>query len=123
MRPLDMVEAFLADSFPLQDFAFSYSSFEHSGLGRYGDPLDPDGDLLAMDVARCVIKPGGVLMLGMPTGPDATVFNAHRIYGRHRLPLLLRGWELLDVLGDVDLDGFPSHSAYTEPIFLLRNPI
>jgi len=24
-------------------------SFDHDGLGRYGDPLCPDGDLLAMD--------------------------------------------------------------------------
>ena len=30
------------------DCIFSYSSTEHCGLGRYGDPLDPDGDLTAM---------------------------------------------------------------------------
>jgi len=28
----------------LFDGAISISSVEHSGLGRYGDPLDPDGD-------------------------------------------------------------------------------
>ena len=27
-------------------------SFDHDGLGRYGDPLCPDGDLLAMDNVR-----------------------------------------------------------------------
>lgn len=30
------------------DVAISISSIEHSGLGRYGDPLDPDGDFKAM---------------------------------------------------------------------------
>lgn len=28
--------------------AISISSFEHNGLGFYGDPIDPDGDLKAM---------------------------------------------------------------------------
>ena len=28
--------------------ALSISSFEHDGLGRYGDPLNPEGDLAAM---------------------------------------------------------------------------
>jgi Caenorhabditis protein of unknown function, DUF268 len=32
----------------LFDAGFSISSFEHDGLGMYGDPLDPDGDLKAM---------------------------------------------------------------------------
>lgn len=28
-------------------------SFDHDGLGRYGDPIAADGDLLAMDELRC----------------------------------------------------------------------
>ena len=34
------------------DFAFSYSSYEHDGLGRYGDPINPVGDL--SQFKRCV---------------------------------------------------------------------
>ena len=30
------------------DAVLSFSSLEHSGLGRYGDPLDPFGDLIEM---------------------------------------------------------------------------
>ena len=33
------------------DVALSISSFDHDGLGRYGDPLEPDNDLRAMRVA------------------------------------------------------------------------
>ncbi len=46
------------------DFIATYSSLEHSGLGRYGDPLDPYGDLEAAAQAWCALKPGGVLFLG-----------------------------------------------------------
>ncbi len=79
------------------DCAISYSSFEHDGLGRYGDPLNPDGDLEAMAACHRSLKMGGLLFLGIPLGQDCVVFNAHRIYGRHRLPLLLKGYALLDV--------------------------
>ena len=30
------------------DAVVTYSSIEHSGLGRYGDPLDPNGDIDTM---------------------------------------------------------------------------
>lgn len=43
---------------PLVDFAISYSSWEHDGLGRYGDPVDPWGDVKAMQRASCYVKPG-----------------------------------------------------------------
>jgi hypothetical protein len=79
------------------NFAFSYSSFEHDGLGRYGDPLQPDGDLMAMRHAWSHLKDDGILFLGVPLGQDCLVWNAHRIYGRCRLPLLLQNWLLLDV--------------------------
>ena len=79
------------------DFAVSYSSFEHDGLGRYGDPLSANGDLRAMEETRKFLKNDGILFLGVPLGQDCLVWNAHRIYGKHRLPLLLKGWQLVDV--------------------------
>lgn len=81
------------------DVALSISSLEHAGLGRYGDPLDPDADLMAMrDLAR-LLKPGGRLLVAVPVGADAVVWNAHRIYGRKRLPRLLDGWRVLGSFG------------------------
>ena len=76
------------------DFAFSFSSFDHSGLGRYGDPLDPYGDLQAMTVARKLLKGGGMgkLMLSLPIGPDVTVWNLHRRYGIIRVPMVLEAF-------------------------------
>jgi len=76
------------------DVAVSYSSIEHDGQGRYGDPLDPDGDLAAMKEAWLKVAPGGWLLLQVPVGPNDSFRNySQRIYGPARLPLLIRGWE------------------------------
>ena len=53
---------------------------EHIGLGRYGDPLDPDGDLKAMGELKRVLAPGGLLLFVVPVGQPRVCFNAHRIY-------------------------------------------
>lgn len=53
---------------------------EHIGLGRYGDPIDYDGDLKAMRELRRVLKPNGNLLFVVPVGKPKIMFNAHRIY-------------------------------------------
>lgn len=58
---------------------------EHVGLGRYGDPLDPDGDLKAMAELQRVIAPGGSLLFVVPIGKPRVLFNAHRIYGYRQI--------------------------------------
>ncbi|KAI1715868.1 hypothetical protein Ddc_10786 [Ditylenchus destructor] len=81
------------------DFAVSFSSVEHSGLGRYGDPLDPFGDVKEIQKIRCMLKPGGLLFLGLPVGKDTVGNNCHRIYGRLRLPFMFEGFELVSTFG------------------------
>jgi len=106
------------------DFAFSISSFDHDGLGRYGDPVHPDGDLLAMRTAMCMLRPGGLLFLSVPVGPDVVVWNLHRRYGEVRLPHLLYGWDVLDVVGwnQEKLTADANWRRSYEPIFVLRAP-
>lgn len=53
---------------------------EHIGLGRYGDPLDPAGDVKAMKELQRVLAPGGNLLFVVPVGREKIMFNAHRIY-------------------------------------------
>lgn len=82
------------------DLAVSLSTFDHSGLGRYGDPVAPDGDLLAMDVMARYLKPSaGLALVTVPLGADAVLWNAMRRYGPVRLPLLLEGWTVVQRVG------------------------
>jgi len=80
-------------SLPHFDAIVTYSSVEHSGLGRYGDALNPWGDVLEIARARCVSKPGASLTIAVPFGGDAIVFNAHRVYGNFRYPYLASNWK------------------------------
>lgn len=53
---------------------------EHIGLGRYGDTLDPDGDIVSASELARVLSPGGQLLFVVPVGSPRLLFNAHRIY-------------------------------------------
>lgn len=70
---------------PFEDNSISSIScmhvIEHIGLERYGDPLDPKGDLKGMLELKRVIKSGGQLLFVVPVGGIARIqYNAHRIY-------------------------------------------
>ena len=52
------------------DFVFSYSSLEHDGLGRYGDVLNPIGDLQSMAKLISLVRPGGHVAIGVPCCHD-----------------------------------------------------
>jgi hypothetical protein len=65
----------------------SFSGLEHDGLGRYGDPNNPEGDYAAMHEILLCLNPGGLLLLAIPTAAvDNIAYPFHRIYGPHRLP-------------------------------------
>jgi SAM-dependent methyltransferase len=53
---------------------------EHIGLGRYGDPVDPEGDLKAISELTRVLAVDGNLLFVVPVGKPKIMFNAHRIY-------------------------------------------
>ena len=59
---------------------------EHIGLGRYGDPLDPEGSKKACHELERVVSPGGVLYISVPIfgDKDASMkvyFNGFRNFG------------------------------------------
>ena len=57
------------------DVAISLSSFDHDGLGRYGDPINPDGDLEAMKTVQRVLNEEGLLFLTVPIGMECNNGN------------------------------------------------
>lgn len=96
LTPLDFRKQYMDGTLGQFDTVVSFSSLEHSGLGRYGDALNPWGDLLAVTRAWCVTRPGGALALGLPTGMDYVTVNAHRVYGKVRWPLITANWIQVD---------------------------
>ena len=62
------------------DLVTCLSTIEHVGLGRYGDQLDPWGDLKMAANLRRILRPGGVMLISFPIGAGSVVYNAHRIY-------------------------------------------
>ncbi|MFC5863969.1 DUF268 domain-containing protein [Acidicapsa dinghuensis] len=53
---------------------------EHFGLGRYGDPIDPQACFRFMKTLQRVLSPGGRLYFSVPIGRERVEFNAHRIF-------------------------------------------
>jgi hypothetical protein len=69
-------------------------TIEHIGLGRYGDPLDPEGDVKAIHELMRVCAPGGDLLLAVPVGDKKIMYNAHRIYDPEEFSAQLTGFVL-----------------------------
>jgi Caenorhabditis protein of unknown function, DUF268 len=59
----------------------SLHAAEHFGLGRYGDPIDPDACFRFMSALARVLQPGGRLYFSVPIGRERLEFNAHRVFG------------------------------------------
>ena len=63
---------------------------EHIGLGRYGDPLDPEGSEKAIDELKRVVASGGNLYLSFPLDDvDRIYFNAHRAFSHNHADSLV----------------------------------
>ena len=85
------------------DFVSIISTLEHVGLGRWGDPLDIDGDLKTMDEIRRILRPGGYVVLTIPYGYPTVVFNLNRIYDAGRLSTVTKGFDV--VVSEFSING------------------
>ena len=64
---------------------------EHIGLGRYGDPIDPEGFAKAAAELVRVLAPGGYLYFGTPIGEEKLYFDAHRVFAVETILQLFQG--------------------------------
>jgi len=69
---------------------------EHIGLGRYGDPIDPNGDLKAIIELKRVLAKDGSLLFVTPIGKPKIEFNAHRIYSYEMIMEMFEGLKLVE---------------------------
>ncbi|MEN9358351.1 MAG: hypothetical protein RL695_2522, partial [Pseudomonadota bacterium] len=69
---------------------------EHIGLGRYGDPLDPEGSRKAAHELSRVLVPGGRLYVSVPVGRERICYNAHRVFSPHEFMAMFASLRLLE---------------------------
>lgn len=55
-------------------------ALEHFGLGRYGDPVDPEGFVRGFVNMSALIRQGGTFYLSVPIGIERVEFNANRVF-------------------------------------------
>ncbi|RZK36646.1 MAG: DUF268 domain-containing protein [Pedobacter sp.] len=81
-------------------------TIEHIGLGRYGDTLDPDGDIKALQELKRVCARSGNLLIVVPVGKPKIVFNAHRIYDPNFIVDFMDGFQLKEFALVTDTNQF-----------------
>ena len=75
----------LAESY---DLVTSLHALEHIGLGRYGDPIDPNGFTKGLENCRRLARSQGEVLISLPiasTPKDTTEFNAQRIFSSNTI--------------------------------------
>jgi len=95
-------------SLPLRDGSVSSLSslhvIEHIGLGRYGDPIDPNGSIKAAREIVRVLAPGGRAYISVPIGRPRVQFNGQRVYSVADILSLFHGLNIVE-MAMVDASG------------------
>lgn len=87
---------------------------EHVGLGRYGDPIDYNGDIKSANELMRVLKTGGHLIIVVPIGHKPRIqFNAHRIYTYDALVAMFEALTLIEfsLIPDQSGEGLIRHAS------------
>lgn len=81
-RQADLMDqdAILSGNLGLFDSISCLHALEHFGLGRYGDPLNPNGWKLGLGSFSTLLEPGGHLYLSTPIGVHRVEFNANWVF-------------------------------------------
>lgn len=86
---------------------------EHTGLGRYGDKLDPKGTEKAAAELIRVLAPAGNLFFAIPVGKfERVYFNSHRMYSISSIIKMFSSLELVELSG---IDGSNNYIENIDP--------
>ena len=83
-------------------------ALEHFGLGRYNDPLDPNGHLKGFNNMVKMLKRGGKIYISFPIGERKLTFNQRRVFSPGEVitweqNLKLTRFDFVDNNGDLNL--------------------
>lgn len=88
----------------------SLHAVEHFGLGRYGDPIDVEGHVKAINELKRVLSEGGDLYFSVPVGRERIEFDAHRIFSPKTIVSLFSELELVEFSVVDDINVFCEHA-------------
>ena len=80
------------------DSVSSLHSIEHFGLGRYGDPIDPEGHVKGLINISETVSQNGTLIVSFPIGDPRVQFNAQRIVHPEWPLKILKGFDLVEFI-------------------------
>ncbi len=94
-------------------------SLEHFGLGRYGDPVDPEACFKCFEQIQKKLKKSGKLYFSVPIGQDHVEFNAHRVFYANTIVRCMHSLNLMEysviadgkIEYDVDIHKYDSLGA------------
>lgn len=94
-------------------------SLEHFGLGRYGDPIDPEACFRCFEQIQKKLKRGGKLYIAVPIGKERVEFNAHRVFYSSTIIEAFSSLELVEfsctaagkIEYNVDIHKYDEHSS------------
>lgn len=87
-------------------------TLEHIGLGRYGDEIDPNGDLKAIKELIRVCDVSGNLLIVVPVGKKKLMFNAHRIYDAEEFAGYFKNFTVADFSLITDRGEFINNASF-----------
>ena len=82
--------------------------------------LNPWGDLITMARAWCLVKPGGLALVGVPTGLDQIKFNSHKLYGRGAYAQLFANWHQIYTNNDFAKFNVTGCEFCYQPLHVIR---
>jgi len=107
------------------DVIITFSSIEHDGLGRYGDPINPYGEIDALNEAYDMLVDDGYLICGIPVGSkNCLICNWHRIFSKEHLNKMFSKFEKIGEIpfpyGSNEIFYGDDYEWQNQPVFVLK---
>ena len=106
---------FTEDFKACSDSISSLHAIEHFGLGRYGDRIDLNGHVKALNNIHLMLKPKGRFYFSVPIGDQRIEFNGQRVFSLTYLISILSGNFTIDNFNYVDEKGNLFENAILTP--------
>ncbi len=121
VRQCDLTQPLSSELRGVTDSVSCLHALEHFGLGRYGDPLNPNGHRLGLQAMQEMLLPGGRLYLSVPIGEQCVRFNAHRVFGVDFLFRLVSSSFTVDDVSIIDDECEVVENVPPDPAYISQN--